>query len=539
MKKIALILLLLLSLRISGTSQTIEREGRRLNILFVISDDQSFAHTSIEGSTFVNTPAFDKVASEGIYFKNCFAGSPGCAPSRSAIITGRHHWQNEQSGQHAAPWLNKYVPFVDLLSTNGYATGRTGKGISPFQYARNEQDSAWRETDAAGIAHSTIRYEAGTPEDVRPSKKVSNLNYFENFRYFMENIKGEDPFFFWFGATEPHRDYELDSWKRTDKKLTDVTVPGFFPDNDIIKGDMLDYAVEIEWFDNHLNQMLKYLEEIGELDNTIIIVTSDNGMPFPRAKANSYEFGIHVPLAIRYPKDFPGGRVVKDLVGFSDLAPTILELTGTSSVGMMPITGKSFVDILESKRGDVVDKSRKYAFSGRERHSSSRYLNWGYPQRAIRSQDFLLVWNMKADRWPAGAPQRIKPDTDNELLPIYGVDEEGVYHPGWAFTDIDESPTKSYLIENRQEDGVDLYFGLAHDKRPEYELFDIRSDPDNLNNLIGNKSFQKVEEELKKALLEELVKTADPRVVDEDKEVFDSYLRYSPMREFPAPKSEN
>lgn len=536
MKKSSLILILLLALQISGKSQTNEK---RPNILFVISDDQSFAHTSFEGSPFVNTPAFDKVAADGIYFKNCIAGSPGCAPSRSAIITGRHHWQNEQSGQHAAPWLKKYVPFVDLLSANGYATGRTGKGVSPFQYARNEQDSAWRETDAAGIAHSNIRYEVGTAEDVRPSTKVSNLNYFENFKYFMENVKGENPFFFWFGSTEPHRDYELDSWKSTDKKLADVEVPGFFPDNDIVRGDMLDYAVEIEWFDNHLNQMLKYLEEIGELENTIIIVTSDNGMPFPRAKANSYEYGIHVPLAVRYPKDFPGGRVVNDLIGFADLAPTILELTGTSDVGMLPITGKSIVPILESDKQGVVDHSSKYAFSGRERHSSSRYLNWGYPQRAIRSEDYLLIWNMKPDRWPAGAPQMIKPETADELLPMYGIDEEETYHPGWAFTDIDESPTKSYIIENWQEEDVTNYFELAHDKRPEFELFDIKNDPDNLHNLIGDSRFEKVEKELKKDLLEELVKTGDPRVIGEDKEVFDSYIRYSPMRDFPKPKSDN
>lgn len=539
MKNLAISIILVFSIHLSGFTQTITKEEKRPNILFVISDDQSFAHTSFEGSHFVNTPAFDKVAAEGIYFKNCIAGSPGCAPSRSAIITGRHHWQNEQSGQHAAPWLKKYVPFVDLLDANGYATGRTGKGVSPFQYARNEQDSAWRETDAAGIAHSNIRYEVGTPEDIRPSKKVSNLNYFENFKYFMENVKGRDPFFFWFGATEPHRDYEWESWKKTDKKLSDVDVPGFFPDNDTIRADMLDYAVEIEWFDNHLNQMLNYLEEIGELDNTIVIVTSDNGMPFPRAKANSYEYGIHVPLAIRYPKGFPGGRMVSDLIGFTDLAPTILELTSTNDQGMMPITGKSFVSILESNKQGIVDKSENYEFSGRERHSSSRYLNWGYPQRAIRSEDFLLIWNMKPDRWPSGAPQMVKQGTADELLPMYGVDEEGTYHSGWAFTDIDESPTKTYLIENRQHEDVKTYFGLAHDKRPEYELFDIKNDPDNLNNLVGDVRFAKVEKELKKTLIKELEKTGDPRVVGEEKEVFDSYIRYSPMREFPKPKSEN
>ncbi len=123
---------------------------KKPNILFVISDDQSFGHTSFAGSTFIKTPGFDRIASEGVYFKNCYAGSPGCAPSRSALITGRYPWQNEQSGQHASSWMKKHVPFVDELKANGYSTGRTGKGVSPFQYARNIMDSLWRETDAAG-----------------------------------------------------------------------------------------------------------------------------------------------------------------------------------------------------------------------------------------------------------------------------------------------------------------------------------------------------------------------------------------------------
>ncbi|MEX0884639.1 MAG: sulfatase [Cyclobacteriaceae bacterium] len=381
MKNALKIIAVFFVLLISGCSPDKEEEevDPTPNILFVISDDQSYFHTSFAGSKFVNTPAFDRVAREGVYFTNCIAGSPGCAPSRSSIITGRHHWQNEQSGQHAAPWLKKHVPFVDMLDKNGYVTGRTGKGVSPFRYARDENDSLWRETDAAGIAHSNIRYEVGTTGDVRPASGISPVNYFENFKFFMDSVRGEaeDPFFFWYGASEPHRAFEQDSWKRTDKKLSDVEVPGFLPDHDIVRGDLLDYAVEIEWFDQHLHYMLEYLEETGELENTIVIVTSDNGMAFPRAKANGYEYGIHVPFAVMYPKSFPQGRIVNDLINFIDLAPTILDLTNTSDEGMLPITGKSFRHLLETNEQGTVDPKRKYAFSGRERHSASRHQNWG------------------------------------------------------------------------------------------------------------------------------------------------------------------
>lgn len=516
-------------------SCSVKKENRRPNILFAISDDQSFMHTGFAGSGFVKTPAFDRVASEGVCFNNCMAGSPGCAPSRSAIVTGRHHWQNEQSGQHASSWMKKYVPFIDLLEKNGYATGRTGKGVSPFRYARSEADSLWRDTDAAGIEHSSIKYDPGSDADDRPAKGIRNLNYFENFRYFMENIRGDKPFFFWYGASEPHRAFEQDSWKRTGKKLSDVKVPGFLPDHEIVRGDLLDYAVEIEWFDLHLKKMLDYLEAAGELENTVVIVTSDNGMAFPRAKANGYEYGIHVPFAVRYPAGFPGGRIVDDPVSFVDIAPTILELTGTPAKGMLPVSGKSMLKTLRSKKQGNVDPSRKYVFAGRERHSSSRYKNRGYPQRMVRSNEYLLVWNLKPERWPAGAPQRIKPGSTGELLPLYGIDESGIHHSDWAFTDIDAAPSKSFIIENMDKPGVRPYFDLAHGKRPEFELFNIKTDPYCLHNLAGKPGFSAVETEMKNILLDELTKTGDPRIVGPDKEIFDSYKRYSPMREFPDP----
>ena len=514
------------------TSQAGEKNTRP-NILFAISDDQSYAHTSFAGCTFVKNPAFDRVAGEGIFFTNCFASSPGCAPSRSAIVTGRHHWQNEQSGQHASAWLKKYVPFVDLLDKSGYYTGRTGKGVGPFRYARSESDSLWRKEDAAGIARSNIQYQKGSEADERFAEGISTVNYFENFKYFMESREEGKPFFFWFGAQEPHRDYEEGSWQRNGKNLQNATVPAFLPDHEVIRGDLLDYAVEIEWFDLHLKRMLDYLEETGELDNTIVIFTADNGMPFPRAKANAYQYGVHVPLAIRYPKGFPGQRIVNGPVSFIDFAPTILDMAGASHNGMQPMTGKSMKRMLESDKPGDVSKTRQYVFSGRERHSSSRYLNWGYPQRAIHNGEYLLIWNQKPERWPAGAPQAIKPGTTDELLPLYGIDESGTHHSDWAFTDIDGSPAKSFIIENFQDKEIMPYFELAQGKRTEFELFHVVSDPFCIKNLFGQKEYLVVGDRLKNALLAELKKTKDPRVIGPDREIFDSYIRYSPMREFP------
>jgi len=540
MKSTVLITSLFTSVAVScGTSVKNLPVTKKPNILIAISDDQSFAHTSFAGCRFVNTPAFDRVAESGVYFTCCYAGSPGSAPSRSSLVTGRYHWQNEQSGQHASSWLIKYVPFVDLLAGNGYFTGSTGKGVAPFQYARNEKDSLWRIEDAAGKKFDDFQYKTNSPSDDRPAGGIGRINYFANFKDFMSKKGKDKPFCFWYGSNEPHRAFEKDSWKRNGKKLEDVVVPPFLPDNDIIRGDLLDYAVEIEWFDLHLSRMLNYLDSIGELENTIVIVTGDNGMSFPSAKANCFEYGTHVPLAISYPLGFPSNRIVNDPVSFVDIAPTILEITGTSPNGMYPISGKSIREILESKKSGIVDDTRKYIFAGRERHSSSRWNNLGYPQRAIRSKEYLFIWNAKPERWPAGAPQRLKDNTANELYPVFGIDENGNHISDWAFTDIDASPSKSFIVENYNNEAYKLFFNLATAKRPEFELYQVITDPGCLDNLSGISAFSDIEAEMKTALFDELKISGDPRITGPDKDIFETYIRYSPIREFPKPDWAN
>jgi uncharacterized sulfatase len=431
--------------------------------------------------------------------------------------------------------MKEYVPFVDLLEANGYHTGYTGKGVDPFQYARNEQDSLWRRENAAGHPFNNHKYKKDDPSDPRTAKGIDPVDYYENFRSFLQQRKAGQPFYFWYGASEPHRTYEKGSWKRNGKSLDEVDVPGFLPDTEEIRGDILDYAVEIEWADSHLCKMLNYLDSIGELDNTVVMVTADNGMPFPRAKANCFEYGAHVPLAISYPKSFPGERRVNDPVSFADIAPTILEIAGVKPEGMLPVSGRSFINILRSKKKGTVDEKKRYVYMGRERHSSSRWENLGYPQRAVRSREYLFIWNMKPELWPAGAPQAMNKET-GEVYPMYGIDKKGIHHSDWAFTDVDAAPSKSFLIENYKDPAIHPYFELAFNKRPEFELYHIDKDPFCLHNLIGNKDYAAIENEMKEVLLNELKQSGDPRIVGPDKEIFESYIRYSPIRAFPKPE---
>ena len=187
------------------------------------------------------------------------------------------------------------------------------------------------------------------------------------FRTFLAARRPGQPFCFWYGSREPHRGYRSGSGLKAGKTLESVEVPKFLPDHKSIRSDFLDYAVEIEQFDTQLGQMLQILEKNGELDNTIVVVTSDNGMPWSRAKANVYEYGVHMPLAIRWGAQVPPKRSVTDLVSLIDLAPSFLEAAGLPVAKGM--SGRSLLNVLKSKQSGLVDASRSSVVVGQERHS--------------------------------------------------------------------------------------------------------------------------------------------------------------------------
>ncbi|MDT0642758.1 sulfatase [Zunongwangia sp. F363] len=482
------------------------------NILFVISDDQSYPHASAYGENWIKTPAFDKVAREGVLFTNAFSASPGCSPSRAAILTGMNDWQIEQAGTHDSEFPIDYTVFPDILEKMGYKVGFTGKGWAPGNW-----EVSGRKRNPAGESYNN--------KELKPSiTGVSTTDYVGNFVEFLEERKEDEPFYFWFGSHEPHRKFEKGSGLEAGKNPDEVTVPSFLPDTPEVRSDLLDYALEIEYFDEQLASMIKKLEEIGELENTIIVVTSDNGMSFPYAKANANEYGIHVPLAIRWGNGIEGGKTVDDLVSLIDIAPTFLEVvTGEGSTDLLKkyqMEGRSLIHLLTGEREKQVD-SREAVFASRERHSSSRWKNLGYPQRSIRTKNFLYVRNFKPERWPAGAPQKY--NANGTLGAKYGG-----YH------DIDACPTFDFMLDNRNDPHIGPFFELAVNKRPSEELFDIANDPYCLVNLANDPNFTEILMKKRKALGGYLMQTNDPRVTGNG-DIFETYVRYSSIREFPKP----
>ena len=455
-----------------------ESAERRPNILFCISDDQSYAHTGANGDPVVQTPAFDRVAREGLRFVHAFCDAPTCGPSRSAILTGQHIWRLEEAGNIHSTLPVKFATYTDLLSNAGYAVGCTGKAWSPGRL-----EPGGRTENPAGRQFQTQKLKP-------PFRAISNRDYAGNFEEFLATVGSNQPFCFWLGTHESHRAFESGAGQKTGKNPANVVVPPIFPDNEIVRNDILDYLVEVEHFDNMVARAITALEKIGQLNNTLVVVTSDHGMPFPRAKATLYDAGSRVPLAIRWPKGIKNaGREVLSFVNLSDLAATFLEVADLTAPEMM--TSRSLIDIFQNNDPLEMDA----AFIAMERHDGCRKGGKGYPCRAIRTENYLYIHNFEPTRWPSGSP------------------DASVCARSLPYGEIDSSPTKTFMMEQQNVHGVARLAQLSFGMRPAEELYELKSDPHQMVNLAGNAAVTKIQAALRLKLFDHLRKTNDPRVV--------------------------
>lgn len=453
------------------------QDADRPNVLFIIFDDWGWRDAGAYGSTWVKTPHFDRIAKEGVLFTNAYTSNPKCSPCRASILTGRNSWQLEEAVCHGGYFPAKFAVYPDLMQAAGYNIGLTGKGWGPGDFKLNG-----RTQNPAGPSFDEHKIQP-------PAKGIGQNDYSKNFEAFLAQRDKGKPFSFWMGFQEPHRAYELDSGVRLGKKLEDVVVPPYFPDTTVVRGDLADYAVEVEYADSHIGKALATLETLGELENTLIIVTSDHGMPFPYVKGQIKEDGFHLPLAMRWGKGIQPGRVVDDFVNVRDFAPTFLELAGQKPHEQM--TGKSLVNILKSAKSGYIE-NRDFVLTGKERHDLGRPNDLGYPVRAIRTKDFLYIHNFHPDRWPAG-----NPETD--------------------FGNCDASPTKELL---KAIGGS--YYEMSFGKRQPDELYRLSDDPAGIRNLAHDLAFAPVMAELREKMMAELKAEGDPRALGNGA-IFDTY----------------
>ncbi len=460
-------------LLVTGIASAHATAAERPNILFAFADDWSLPHAGAYGDAMVRTPTIDRLAERGVQFEHAYISSPSCTPARSSVLTGQDFWRLGKAANLWSRFPENVSVYPDLLAEEaGYFIGKTVKGWGPGNIGD-------RDHNPAGPAYGHF-----------PDGGV------EGFEQFLEAWSGEQPFCFWFGSFDPHRPYDPALRRTKGIDPDDVHVPPVMPDAPAVRADIADYYAEVERFDRELGEMLQMLEERGELENTLVVVSSDNGWPFPRGKGNLYDLGVRMPLVIAWPRQIPPGRKVSDFVNLTDLAPTFLEVGGVDVPNHM--TGRSLLDLLRNDASGRIEADRNHVVVGRERHTPAQEAPkaGGYPMRAIRTDDYLYIRNFKPDRWPAGTPHWQQAHMEDAWL-----------------GDCDNGPAKYYIWAHREDDVVAPLYDLAFGKRPAEEIYDVHADPYQVDNLADDPDYALVREQLAERLMQKLRNAEDPRAL--------------------------
>ena len=475
MTRLGLVGLVVLACAVITLGLAAQTAPPRPNILLAIADDWSWPHAGVSGDPTVKTPIFDRIAREGVLFTRAFAAAPSCTPSRAALLTGRVPHQLEEGGVLWGFLPERHPVYTDLLEQAGYYVGYTRKGWGPGRF-----EAGGRTRNPAG-------------------------QQFGDFETFLRGRPAGRPFAFWFGSQDPHRPYEEGSGAASGIDPASIRVPAFLPERPEVRRDLADYFFEVQRFDRELGEIVERLRKLGELDNTLIVITADNGMPFPRAKANVYDAGARVPFAMRWPGRTKAGLVSNAFISLSDLAPTFLE-----AAGLKPPAAMSARSILGLAAGGSAP-GRDKVFLERERHANVRKGDLSYPVRAVRTDEWLYIRNLRPDRWPAGDPQ--------------------MYVAVGPYGDIDGGPSKTLLLERRNDPAIARFLGLATAKRAAEELYDLQADPGQLINVAAEPKHGTIKARLRQMLDEWMRTTGDPRATTDD----DRWDRY-PYYGQPAPE---
>lgn len=452
-----LLLLISVSLIAAFSPKTKKATTPRPNILFILADDWSYPFAGVYGDKTVHTPNLDKLAKRGVTFTQAYCASPSCTPSRAAILTGKYPHNLGEGVNLVGKLDTAEATYVKELRKNGYAVSFDRKGWGPGKWEK-----------------------MGYTEN--PAGKQQDFNKF------IDSIGSNQPFCFWWGTNDPHRPYDIGGGTKSGIDSTKIKLPKFLPDHPSVRGDIGDYFAEIERLDREMGDLFKKLEEKRLLDNTMIVVTGDNGMPFPHAKANLYDYGTRVPLVISFPKLFKQNIRSETFVNLIDLMPTFMEVAQVPN--QYQVDGISLVPIL---RGDKT-VHRNEVFLEREKHCICRKSDLGYPgypMRAVRTKAFLYIQNLRPDRMPAGDAT------------IEGTPSE--------YGDVDGGPTKAYMIENSNDFKVRPYFKMGFEKRVAEELYDVNADPYNIKNLAQSPQYTLIKKSLKSKLSKWMHDTNDPR----------------------------
>ena len=420
-----------------GHIETVAAQTRRPNVVVFIADDQGYGDLGCYGNKVINTPHVDRLAREGMRFEQAFLTISSCSPSRASILTGRYPHSTKAEDLHQ-PLPPDQQTVARYFKAAGYHCGAIGKW-----HLGDSEKKHWHdiiECSAAETAPNTVRVLHAVPND--------------------------KPFFLWVASKDPHRPYQLNSIKQPHRP-EDVVVPPYLPDHPNIRKELALYYDEIARFDGCVGTVHAAIEDRGQLEDTLIVYLSDNGMPFPRAKTTLYDAGIRTPLVVRWPGHTPPGSVQRHLFSVIDLAPTLLSIAGIEQDTMQ---GR---DVSAMWR-DPQATGRDAVFAEANWHDFEKFT------RSVRTNDFKLIRNYYWDQ------------------------------PLWNSVDSINSITWTGLLDMKKAGKLtSAQSFLFNATRPYEEFYDLRNDPHELRNIVDDPSIQQALAKLRVKLDNWRVDTAD------------------------------
>ncbi len=444
-----------------------EGQTAKPNIILFVSDDHGTDALGSYGNKVIKTPNLDKLAEEGVRFTNAYCTSASCAASRSVILTGMYGHATGSYGHvhdyHHFSTYDNVRSLPVLLEKEGYETARIGKyHVAPEK-----------------VYHFQKVLEADPRNTVEMAEKCKDV------------LSSDKPFFLYFCTDDPHRGapFQSEPWNEPNsfgnkaegyagvETVTydpkDVVVPSFLPDTQETREEIAQYYQSISRIDQGFGKLMGMLKEAGKADNTIVIYISDNGMAFPGAKTTVYEPGIKLPCIIKDPSAKTKGTVNEAMISWADLTPTILDMADIKTTDVA-FHGRSFKEIVGERSPPGWDEVKaSHTF-----HEITMY----YPMRVIRNKNYKLIWNIA---WRLEYPFASDLWASSTWQSVYR--KHGEY--------FGERKLQDYLF------------------RPEYELYNLDTDPGEIVNLAYVEDYGEVLESMKQKMKTFQKDTSDPWLI--------------------------
>lgn len=437
-----------------------------------MTDDHSSPHVGCYGNPDIKTPNLDRFAAQGMRFERAYVTSPQCVPSRASLMTGRSPVAIQMT-RFSAPLPADVPTYPEALRRAGYYTGLAGRTYHlDGSRVPPETERVFRERK--------LRTMPGRLDSVRTSGGRADESV-RQFAAFLDAVPKGKPFFLQLGFSEPHRPLDRNAIPDPHDPAK-LRLPAHFPDTPLVREDFARYYDEISRFDAAFGRVMDEMERRGLAKNTLVVFMGDNGAALLRGKGTLYELGIRVPLLVRWPGVVRPGTSVDALISGEDLAPTLLDAAGLSPLSALPgMTGKSFLPLLRGPE-EASTGRRRYVFSERGAHGSGLPNGSGAFDlgRCVVTPTHKLIYNAL---WQ---------------IPYSPVDFAG--DPLWK--DLRERHAGGTLDKQLGR----IYFSPT---RPIFELYNLKADPSEMNNLAGRAEAAAVEKELKSALQEWMIVERD------------------------------